>query len=47
MRSYMNFAVLALAAASTVSPALSAPTSYGYGNLLEFKIQAIDVYLLY
>jgi|SRR6266850_2345911 len=41
MRSYMNLVVLALAA-RTVSPALSAPTSYGpgYGNLLEFKGRA-------
>jgi len=37
MRSYMNLAVLALAA-YTVSPALSAPTQYRYGNILvEFK----------
>jgi len=37
MRSYMNLAVLALAA-SIVSPALSAPTQYRFGNLLvEFK----------
>ena len=36
---YMNLAVLALAA-STISPALSAPTQYRYGNLLvEFKGQ--------
>src|SRR6266850_141139 len=40
MRSYMNLAALVLAA-STVSPALSAPTQYRYGNLLvEFKGRA-------
>ena len=33
MRSYMILAVLALAA-STISPALTAPTRYRYGNLL-------------
>jgi hypothetical protein len=33
MRSFMNLAVLALAA-STISPALSAPTQYRYRNLL-------------
>jgi hypothetical protein len=37
MRSYMNLAVLAIAA-SIISPALSAPIRYRYGNLLvEFK----------
>jgi hypothetical protein len=37
MRSYMNFAVVALAA-SVVSPTLSTPIQYRYGNLLvEFE----------
>jgi hypothetical protein len=37
MRSYMNFAVVTLAA-SIISPVLSAPTQYRYGNLLvKFK----------
>jgi hypothetical protein len=42
MRSYMNLTVLALAASTaSVSPALSAPIQYGYGNLIiEFKGQA-------
>jgi len=41
MRSYVNLAVLALAT-STVSPALSAPIQYRYGNLLvEFKGWAV------
>jgi hypothetical protein len=40
MRSYMILAVLFLTA-STVSPALSAPTQRKYGNLLvEFKVRA-------
>ena len=40
MRSYMNLVVLALAAFN-VSPALSAPIQYRYGNLLvELKDQA-------
>jgi hypothetical protein len=35
MRSYMNLAVIALAASTaSVAPALAAPIRYGYGNLL-------------
>jgi hypothetical protein len=41
MRSYMTLAVLALVAAFTLSPALSAPIHYGYGNLfVELKGRA-------
>ena len=40
MRSYLNLAVLALAA-STISPALTAPTRYRYeSSLVKFKGQA-------
>ena len=40
MRSYLNLAILALAA-STISPALTAPTQYRYeSSLVKFKGQA-------